>query len=134
MAAAARGMLAFWMGGAGAVTPTTTGGVKSLLAPWMGGAGAPPAAATTGGNRSLLAFWLGGAGAVPGDVPPPTPPVNNVLTGGGGNRRATSRANDSTGPQFGAEFARVQAARLRRQREDELMLTIIVQAVTKGLL
>jgi len=107
---------------------------RSLLAFWMGGAGASPSSAPAGGPRSLLAFWLGGAGALPGDVPPPSPPVNNVLTGGGGNRRATSRADDSTGPQFGAEFARVQAAKLRRQREDELMLTIIVQAVTKGLL
>lgn len=109
------------------------GGFYSPLAPWLGGAGAGVVTVRPG-FRSPLAFWLGGAGAVPGDVPPPTPPVNNVLTGGGGNRRATSRADDSTGPQFGAEFARVQAAKLRRQREDELMLTIIVQAVTKGLL
>ena len=37
-----RSLLAFWVGGASSITPTTTGGIKSLLAPWTGGAATAP--------------------------------------------------------------------------------------------
>ncbi len=58
-----RSLLAFWAGGASAVTPTEQAGARSLLAPWIGGAAAPPAAEEQVGVRSLLAPWMGGAGS-----------------------------------------------------------------------
>ena len=60
MAAGFRSLFAFWSGGAGSVTPVTSGGARSLLAHWIGGASSPTAA-VSGGYRSLLAFWMGGA-------------------------------------------------------------------------
>lgn len=42
-----------------AAAPITTGSVRSLLAPWMGGASAP--SPTQAGFRSFLAPWIGGA-------------------------------------------------------------------------
>ena len=73
-----KSLLAFWVGGASSVTPTTTGGVKSLLAPWVGGAAVSPTI-TTAGFRSLFGFWAGGAFAVA--VVPSSP------SGGGGYPR-----------------------------------------------
>jgi hypothetical protein len=70
MAAGPRGLLAFWLGGAGA---TGQAGVRGLLAPWIGGAGAPSTPAGGGGYVSLLAFWLGGAAAGVAPEPPIQP-------------------------------------------------------------
>jgi hypothetical protein len=62
MAAGFRGLLAPWLGGAGA--NTSQAGTRGLLAPWIGGASAVTGA--HGGVRSLLAPWIGGASAVTG--------------------------------------------------------------------
>lgn len=64
-----KSLLGFWAGGAGSVTPTSSGGVKSLLAPWLGGASAP-IVVTNGGYRSMLAFWAGGAYGYESVTPP----------------------------------------------------------------
>lgn len=67
-----RSLLAFWVGGASSITPTTTGGIKSLLAPWTGGAATAPVT-TTAGYRSLLGFWVGGGFAGTEQLIPITP-------------------------------------------------------------
>jgi hypothetical protein len=52
-------------------TPDAVLGAKGLLAFWMGGAGYIAPGAAGSGFRSLLAFW-GGGGSVPHPVTPPT--------------------------------------------------------------
>jgi hypothetical protein len=59
MAAAARGLLAFWAGGA--VTGIVPTAVRSMLAPWAGGAVTGVAPVVNAAVRSLLAFWAGGS-------------------------------------------------------------------------
>lgn len=54
-------------------------GYRGLLAPWIGGAGAVVPA--DGGPRSLLAFWIGGAGAQVDAEPPPPPAPPPPLVG-----------------------------------------------------
>ena len=136
MAAGSRSLLAFWAGGAGSVTPTTTGGVRSLLAPWMGGASAPPAATTTGGVRSLLAFWIGGGTAGVAPEPPPVPPApprqDSAGRGGGWGNTGWTSNRRSIAPS-GYDNTAI-ADQKRRRDEDDLMLQIIIQAVTRGML
>lgn len=71
MAGGSRGLLAFWMGGAGANPASSQSGVRSMLAPWMGGAGSP-SAGQQAGMRGVMAFWMGGAayGSAPVVGPP----------------------------------------------------------------
>lgn len=96
--AGAHGLLAFWIGGAGAKTEqravnsllapwiggagakTEQGSVRGLLAPWIGGAGASEPLVEQGGVASLLAFWAGGAAA--GIAVPPQPQQPPVHGGG----------------------------------------------------
>lgn len=123
-----RGLLAFWIGGAGAAPTAEQGGTRSLLAPWIGGASAP-AAAEHGGTRSMLAPWIGGAsaataaqqlgtrglmafwmgGAAPGVGTDPEPPIIQGSSGGSG-------------------------LRARLLREDEELLALLAGAVASGLL
>lgn len=96
--AGVHGLLAFWIGGAGAKTEqravnsllapwiggagakTEQGAVRSLLAPWIGGASAAQPPLDQGGVASMLAFWAGGAAA--GIAVPPQP--EQPPTHGGG--------------------------------------------------
>lgn len=74
--AAARSLLAFWLGGAVAgVTPDAQGGFRGLLAPWFGGASVSPGG-DQAGVRSLLAPWVGGASVAPNAT---TPGVGSLL-------------------------------------------------------
>lgn len=57
-------------------------GTTGLLAFWIGGAGAEPAAPGDAGVRSLLAFWMGGACSSGGDEPPA--PAPSPSSGGPG--------------------------------------------------
>jgi len=113
--AGTHGLLAFWIGGAGATPAAEQGAVRGMLAPWIGGAGATPAA-EQGAVRGMLAPWMGGAGAVPGQVEPPTPPI----LGGGGRYPVP--------PDLRAGFRR------RLLAEDELMLLMAAQIAGAGLL
>lgn len=89
MAAGPRGLLAFWMGGAGAAPAAEQGGVRSLLAPWMGGACTAPEYTEQGGFRSLLGFWMGGAAADPGI---PLEIIQPPIPGGSGYQKPRIRS------------------------------------------
>lgn len=95
MAAGVRSLLAFWSGGAGALTPTTQAGVRGLLAPWMGGAGA--GGVTQAGVKGLLAFWMGGA---------------------------ASLVEATTAPVTQAPAGRPMRLRVRQEEDEEIMLLI----------
>jgi hypothetical protein len=100
----------------------------------MGGAGAAPVDVEQGGFRSLLAFWLGGAG-YPAFVPqPPEPDTGSAGRGGGGGAwpRREGRRGGTSG-SIVIDFA-ARAEKRNRHEEDEIMLQLIIQAVTKGLL
>jgi hypothetical protein len=71
MAAGARSLQAFWMGGAGSAPAAVNAGARSMLAHWMGGAGSA-APVANGGVRGMLGFWAGGFAAGPA-IEPPTP-------------------------------------------------------------
>lgn len=83
------GLLAFWIGGAGAAPVATQSAVRSLLAPWIGGAGATPVA-TQGGFQGLFAFWTGGGAAL--YVSPVTPAQDGGSGVGGGTSSWEHRA------------------------------------------
>lgn len=61
-------------------------GTTGLLAFWVGGAGAPPATGGDAGPRSLLAFWMGGAASY-GGAEPPAPAPSPSASGPGPFRR-----------------------------------------------
>lgn len=117
-----RGLLAFWMGGAGAAQANNQGAVVGMLAPWLGGAGAAAAPATTSGVHSLLAPWLGGAGAAVGAPPPPPPPPPMPHPGGGVGVRV--------------RVPPAMLSDLQRQLidEDELLVILAAQIAGAGLL
>jgi hypothetical protein len=136
--AGARSLLAFWIGGAGAVPAVSDGGNRSMLAPWIGGASAPslaagagvrsmlapwiggasaaPAAGDQAAVRSLLAFWIGGAAAGPAVEPPAPPPLDFS----GGYRYPIP----------------TDLMRLQRQRliEDEELIAAVLIAAIPGLM
>lgn len=73
-----------------------------MLAPWIGGASAPSPSPTSGGKRSLLAFWIGGASGyvdVP-IIPPDIGPIGGGSGGGGGYRLPTYVTQGSKPSRF----------------------------------
>jgi len=130
-----KSLFAFWSGGAGSVTPTTTAGKRSMLAPWIGGAAALPASSTAG-YRSMLAFWSGGAFGYEA-------PVNEVIWtqgahgGGGASNGQPVELHDwrSINDLFKTDKQEaIQAARARQLAEDDIILSAIMSAVTEDLI
>lgn len=106
--------------------------VRGLLAPWIGGAAAPQGGAAPvgpAGVRSMQAFWVGGATAPrPGTAPPipPIPPIPPNMGGGTGfiDSRITSLMRTRHMPGM----------REIIEKDDEIILEVIVMAVTKDML
>jgi len=138
MSAGHRSFFAFWMGGAGAAPVTTSAGARSMLAPWMGGAGAPQVATTAGGYRSLMAFWMGGASGESGQTQPTTSPkpISSAMRSNGWGSHVSWNVNRNFVKERNLMPDKGQNAARRRQidEDDDIMLRIIIQAVTRGLL
>lgn len=133
---AVRGLLAPWTGGAAAprpgIAPSAPSGVRSMQCFWMGGACVPVGGATPATQaavRSMQAFWVGGATAPrPGTAPPipPTPQIPPNMGGGTGfiDPRVTSLMRTRHMPGM----------REIIEKDDEIILEVIVMAVTKDML